>query len=131
VNFQTTDIPGLVVITTDVSTDIRGAFSRIHSRDEFAAGGIDPDFEQCSLSYNRARATVRGLHYQVEPYVEAKLVCCVAGSIFDAVVDLRRDSPGFGRAWWGTLAADRGISVYVPKGCAHGFQTLEDGAALL
>ena len=130
-NFQATEIPGVIVVTTEVSADVRGTFSRIHSRGEFADCGIDPNFEQCSLSYNRLRATVRGLHYQTRQYVEAKLVCCVAGSIFDVIVDLRRDSPAFGRAWWTTLASDRGVSVYVPEGCAHGFQTLEDNATLL
>ena len=129
--FDKTEIPGVVLVTTDVSADIRGTFSRIHSRAEFIDGGVDPDFEQCSLSYNHNRATVRGLHFQVGLHVEAKLVCCVAGSIFDVVVDLRQSSPTHGRAWWVTLAADRGTSIYVPKGCAHGFQTLEDGAALL
>jgi dTDP-4-dehydrorhamnose 3,5-epimerase len=129
--FQATEIPGLVVIESDPSADARGSFSRVHCSREFIDNGIDFSPKQTSLSRNRKRGTVRGLHYQVRPFVEAKLVCCVDGSAFDAVVDLRRASPTFGRASWITLAAGRTNMVYVPEGCAHGYQTLEDDTSLL
>jgi len=129
--FQATDIRGLLVIESEPSSDARGSFTRIHCRREFADNGLNSNFEQCSLSYNRKRGTVRGLHYQVPPHAEAKLVCCVAGSVFDAVVDVRRASPTYGRAQWFSLTADRAIMVYVPEGCAHGFQTLQDHTTLL
>lgn len=129
--FQETAIPGAIVIESDVSQDPRGTFSRVQSRDEFNKHKIDLRPEQSSLSYNRKRGTVRGLHYQTAPYNEAKLVCCAAGSAFDVVVDLRRNSPTFGRALWLDIAAAKGTMVYVPEGCAHGFQTLEDNTTLL
>ena len=130
-HFQATEVPGLFVIDSEPSRDSRGDFARIHSSREFAEKGLSPCPEQCSLSRNRRRGTVRGLHYQVPPHAEAKLVCCVAGSAFDVVVDLRRASPSFGRALCFSLAADIARMIYVPQGCAHGFQTLQDDTTLL
>ena len=129
--FQSTEIPGLVVIESEPASDARGFFARLHCAREFIDNGIDLSPEQSSLSFNRKRGTVRGLHYQVAPYAEAKLVCCVAGSAFDAVVDLRRASPAFGRVHWVSLEATRANMVYVPEGCAHGYQTLVDDTTLL
>ena len=129
--FQATKIPGLMLIDSQPSGDARGFFARIHSKREFAEHGIRLDADQTSVSYNRKRGTVRGLHYQLRPFVEAKLVCCVAGSAFDAVVDLRRSSPAFGTAFWVELKAAEANMVYVPEGCAHGYQTLVDDTALL
>jgi dTDP-4-dehydrorhamnose 3,5-epimerase len=129
--FQSTPIPGLVLIDSPPAADARGSFARIHSRREFAEQGIRFEAEQTSVSYNRKRGTVRGLHYQLPPFVEAKLVSCVAGSAFDAVVDLRRASPAFGRAFWIELKATAANMVYVPEGCAHGYQTLVDDTTLL
>jgi dTDP-4-dehydrorhamnose 3,5-epimerase len=131
VKFRQTAISGVVFIESDVSEDVRGSFSRVQSREEFIKHKIDLRPEQSSLSYNRKRGTVRGLHYQTATYNEAKLVCCAAGSAFDAVVDLRRSSPTYGRALWFDIAAAKGTMVYVPEGCAHGFQTLEDDTTLL
>jgi len=129
--FQTTDIAGVLIVKTEPSQDDRGSFSRLHCRQEFVDRGLMPYPEQSSLSHNRRRATVRGLHFQAPPFAEAKLVCCVTGAIFDVVVDLRHASPTFGRAEWFSLAADRTRMIYVPEGCAHGFQTLEDHTTLL
>jgi len=131
VKFQPTEIAGVFVVTSEPSSDPRGTFVRIHSRQEFEAKGLAPLPEQCSLSHNRRRGTVRGLHYQEPPHAEAKLVCCVSGAAFDAVVDLRCKSSTYGRALWFSLAADRSDMIYVPEGCAHGFQTLEDDTTLL
>lgn len=129
--FHASEIPGLFLIEADPSSDARGFFARIHCRQEFADNGLTLVPEQSSISYNRRRGTVRGLHYQARPYAETKLVCCVSGSILDAVVDLRRASPTFGRAQWFPLAADRANMVYIPEGCAHGYQTLQDDTTLL
>ena len=94
---------------------------------EFAERGLNPELAQCSISYNRARGTLRGLHYQAAPHEEAKLVRCTAGAIFDVALDLRPDSPTF-REWFGIeLSAENRRALYVPEGCAHGFLTLDDG----
>lgn len=129
--FEPTEIDGVVRIESDPAGDGRGFFARVHCSREFADHGIDLLPAQTSLSSNRRRGTVRGLHYQFPPFAEAKLVCCVAGAAFDVVVDLRRASPTFGRALWLTLEADRANMLYVPVGCAHGYQTLADNTTLL
>ena len=129
--FEPTEIPGLFVIESASNQDNRGSFCRIQCRQEFEAHGLIPYPEQSSLSYNRHRGTVRGLHFQEPPFSEAKLVTCVGGSAFDAVVDLRRASPMFGKALWFNLDAKQTKSIYVPEGCAHGFQTLADETTLL
>jgi dTDP-4-dehydrorhamnose 3,5-epimerase len=93
---------------------------------EFADAGIDFEPLQANMGFSVERGTVRGLHFQVAPALEAKLVRCTRGSIFDVVVDLRPDSPTY-RAWFGTvLSADDGRMLYVPEGCAHGCQSLDD-----
>lgn len=130
--FEDTEIPGVLIVRSDSQKDERGAFTRIHARAEFAEHGISAVPEQSSLSFNHARGTVRGLHYQLAPFNEAKLVVCLTGSMYDAVVDLRKSSPTFGRAIGIHLAARSDtMIVYVPEGCAHGFQTLEDNTMLL
>jgi dTDP-4-dehydrorhamnose 3,5-epimerase len=106
--------------------DERGFFARTFSQDEFEARGLASHFVQCSLSFNKSRGTLRGMHYQCAPHQEAKVVSCLRGAIFDAVIDLRRGSPTYGR-WFATeLSAANYAMLYVPEGCAHGFQTLED-----
>lgn len=129
--FQATEIAGLFVIESDPSSDPRGFFARLHSHREFSEAGLDLSSEQTSLSHNDKRGTVRGLHFQAPPHTEAKLVCCVAGSALDAVVDLRRKSGSFGRALWFPLDARRPTMIFVPQGCAHGYQTIEDDTTLL
>jgi dTDP-4-dehydrorhamnose 3,5-epimerase len=129
--FEATDIPGVLLVEGPSTGDPRGSFTRLYSRREFEEQGLVPCTEQASISHNHKRGTVRGLHYQMPPFVEAKLVCCVAGSAFDAVVDLRRASPTYGRAFCVPLAADQPRMVYVPEGCAHGFQTLADDTTIL
>lgn len=124
--FLTTDLPGTYVIEQERRADDRGFFARFWSADEFAAHGLDPTVAQSSVSFNKHRGTLRGLHYQVPPFAEAKLVRCTRGAIFDVAVDLRPSSHSFCR-WIGVeLTADRGNSLYVPRGFAHGFLTLVD-----
>lgn len=130
--FESTEIAGVFIVRSEMHADNRGIFTRIHARPAFAEWGLTACPEQSSLSYNRKRGTVRGLHYQIPPYNEAKLVVCVSGSMYDAVVDLRKSSATFGRALGIRLVARSDMMmVYVPEGCAHGFQTLEDDTTVL
>ncbi len=123
-----TTIPGTFVLEPEPRADARGFFARTWCRREFEAMGLEPRLAQCSVSYNRRAGTLRGMHLQAAPHGEAKLVRCTAGAVFDVVLDLRPDSPAYLR-WFGTeLSADNRLSLYVPEGVAHGFQTLADGA---
>lgn len=125
--FRDTGIDGAWILEAERLEDERGFFARTWDADEFAERGLNARLAQCSISYNRRRGTLRGLHYQVAPHEEAKLVRCTAGAIFDVVVDLRPDSTTF-RDWFGVeLSADNRLAVYVPEACAHGFLTLVDG----
>jgi dTDP-4-dehydrorhamnose 3,5-epimerase len=125
--FQGTHIDGVVVVEAERLEDERGFFARTWDVAEFTEHGLNPRLLQCSISYNRARGTLRGMHYQVPPHEEAKLVRCTAGSVFDVAVDLREGSPTFGEWFGGELSAENRRALYVPEGCAHGFLTLEDG----
>lgn len=111
--------------------DERGFFARTLEYAELAAHGLRDRFEQESVSFNAVRGTLRGLHYQAEPGWETKIVTCVAGRVFDVVVDLRKESKTFGTWDAIELSAQRCNSVYVPIGCAHGFQTLEGASVVL
>lgn len=110
--------------------DKRGFFARSFSAERLAAAGLETQFPEWSLSYNRKRGTLRGLHWQADPHVETKLVQCVSGAVFDVIVDMRPGSKAYGR-WQGLpLNAENRHILYVPAGFAHGFQTLTDGAEL-
>lgn len=124
--FIETSIPGAFELQIEPHTDERGFFARTWCRDEFEKHGLNPKLVQCSLSFSACKRTLRGMHYQERPHAEAKLVRCTRGSIFDVVVDLRRDSKTFKRWAGATLTADNHAMLYVPEGCAHGFLTLED-----
>jgi dTDP-4-dehydrorhamnose 3,5-epimerase len=124
--FRSTCIGSAWVIEPERLEDERGFFARTWDPKEFAERGLNPQLAQCSVSYNRARGTLRGLHYQAVPYEEAKLVRCTAGAIFDVAVDLRPDSSTF-KDWFGVeLSSENRLALYVPEGCAHGFLTLHD-----
>ena len=124
--FRSTSIGGVWVIEPERLEDERGFFARTWDPEEFEARRLNPQLAQCSISFNRERGTLRGLHYQAPPYAEAKLVRCTAGAIFDVAVDLRPDSSTF-RDWSGVeLSAENRLALYVPEGCAHGFLTLGD-----
>lgn len=125
--FTETELPGVVVVELEKLRDDRGFFARSFCADEFAAAGVHSHFPQANISYNREKGTLRGLHYQVAPKPEPKLVRCTRGAIFDVAVDLRADSPGYCRWTACELTADNHIGLYVPPGCAHGFLTLDDG----
>lgn len=124
--FVRTRIAGVVVVELEEHVDERGSFARTWCRDEMAAAGLTAELAQCSLSRNRRAGTLRGLHYQRTPHEEAKLVRCTRGRIFDVAVDLRPGSSTRGQ-WIGVeLGHENGRALYVPEGCAHGFQTLVD-----
>lgn len=122
--FLETKIPGVYVIQPERLADTRGYFARTFCIHEFESRGINPRIVQCSTSYNARRATLRGLHYQLAPHAETKLIRCTRGAIFDVLADLRPDSPTY-LHWAGIeLSESNGKSLYVPEGVAHGFQTL-------
>jgi dTDP-4-dehydrorhamnose 3,5-epimerase len=124
--FEPMGLSGVFLITPELRTDERGAFARTYCADEFRANGLDPQIAQCSISFNPAAGTLRGMHYQVEPYAEVKLVRCTRGAIYDVVIDLRPESPTYCRWVGAELTADNRRALYVPKGLAHGFLTLAE-----
>jgi dTDP-4-dehydrorhamnose 3,5-epimerase len=126
--FAATQLDGARLIEIEPREDERGFFARTWCREELAAQGLDTEIAQESLSVNRRRGTVRGLHFQRSPHEETKIVRCARGAVFDVIVDLRPRSPTYLR-WQGfELTAENRRALYVPKGFAHGFQTLTDDA---
>jgi dTDP-4-dehydrorhamnose 3,5-epimerase len=119
-------LAGACLVQLDPQGDERGFFARAYCEREFAARGLASRFPQCNLSRNRRRGTLRGMHYQAAPHREAKLVRCVAGAVYDVIVDLRPGSPTHLQWTAEELAASTGAALYVPPGFAHGFMTLED-----
>jgi dTDP-4-dehydrorhamnose 3,5-epimerase len=124
--FKPTELAGAYVIEQERHEDSRGYFARTFCEAEFKASGLDTRIVQCSVSFNRRKGTLRGMHYQVSPFEEVKLVRCNRGAIYDVIIDLRRDSPTFKKHFAVELDEQNGKMVYVPAGFAHGFQTLED-----
>ena len=124
--FTATTIPGAFMVDVDASVDDRGLFARTWCAREFAQQGIEGLPVQNSLSLSLKRGTLRGLHFQLPPSREGKLVRCVRGAIFDVLIDLRCESPGFLRSINVELSAHNRRALFVPPGVAHGFQTLAD-----
>lgn len=125
-NLHTTPIAGAYLITLNPHQDQRGFFARTWCADTFAKHGLNTTISQCNLSYTRQAGTIRGLHYQLPPHAEAKLIRCISGDIFDVCVDLRPDSPTYLQHYATTLSAENQHALYIPEGCAHGFQSLKD-----
>jgi dTDP-4-dehydrorhamnose 3,5-epimerase len=124
-------VQGAWRLEPELRPDDRGLFARTWCVQEARDHGIEVTFVQTSTSFNDIAGTLRGLHYQAEPHAESKLVRCTAGSIFDVIVDLRPESPSH-RKWHGeTLSAKNRFGLYIPKGCAHGFVTLEGDSEVL
>ena len=124
--FREAPLAGVWVVSPERVEDERGHFARTFDREEWERRGMDPAVVQANVSFNCRAGTLRGMHLQVEPHGEPKLVRCTRGAIFDAVVDLRPGSATLGE-WFGVeLSAASGTALYVPRGLAHGFQTLED-----
>lgn len=118
-------LKGAYVIEPESLTDERGFFARVFCQREFEAHGIDFDIVQCSISHNKAKGTLRGMHYQVAPKAEAKLMRCTKGAIYDVIIDMRPDSLTYCKWMAVELTSENRKMVYVPEGFAHGFQTLE------
>jgi len=129
--FEKTEIDGLWAIAVERHTDVRGSFARTFCRREFAARGLVHDFVQGSASVTRLAGTLRGMHLQLAPHAEVKLVRCVRGAVYDVVADARTGSPTHGRWQAFTLDHQSGVSLYIPAGCLHGFLTLCDDVELL
>lgn len=126
--FKETKLKGSFVIELDLIQDERGFFARSFCTKEFKDRLLDPCVAQCNISFNKKKGTLRGMHYQKNPWEEAKLVRCTKGKIYDVIVDIRPTSATF-RQWIAVeLSADNHKMLYVPTGFAHGFQTLEDNS---
>jgi dTDP-4-dehydrorhamnose 3,5-epimerase len=124
VKFVETDLQGAYVIEIEPHEDERGFFARTFCLDEFKRHGIDFSCAQCNISYNKEKGTLRGMHYQCAPHEEAKIVSCTRGSIYDVIIDIRPGSPTFKKWVAKELSLQNHSMVFIPKGFAHGFQTL-------
>jgi len=129
--FLETPLSGAYVVEIEKHEDERGFFARSWCAREFAAKGLDHNLVQCNVSFNKLKGTLRGLHYQIPPHAEVKLVRCTKGSLFDVIVDLRKDSPTFLKWFAIELTATNYKMLYIPKLFAHGFQTLEDDTEIV
>ena len=126
--FSETKLSGAYIIEIKKIQDERGFFSRTWDKKICKAIGMDSDIIQSSISFNKKRGTLRGMHYQIEPFEESKFVRCTKGKIYDVILDLRSDSKTF-KNWISVeLSSLNHKILYVPKGVAHGFQTLEDNS---
>jgi len=128
--FTETAIRGAFLVELERIEDARGFFARTWCAQEFAAHGLTAKLEQCSISYNKKRGTLRGMHYQAAPHQEAKLVRCTSGAAYDVLVDARADSPTAGLHVGVNLAQAAPTMLYVPEGVAHGYITLADDTEL-
>jgi|SRR5215211_5003454 len=124
--FRKVEIEGAYLIEPEARTDERGLFARTWCAEEYRAHGLKMRIAQCSTSFNFNKGTLRGLHYQVAPYQEAKVVRCTRGAVYDVMVDLRPHSASFKQYVGAELSADNRSMLYVPEGCAHGFLTLAE-----
>ncbi|MCS7214366.1 MAG: dTDP-4-dehydrorhamnose 3,5-epimerase [Candidatus Calescibacterium sp.] len=147
--FLEVGLDGAFVIESEYSEDERGFFARVFCQKEFGSYGVESQVVQSNISFNRKKGTLRGMHYQAEPYQEAKLVCCVQGAIYDVIIDIRPESKTF-KQWVAVLLSPYGTDIekyrtilpkkcilarpgsflYIPEGFAHGFQTLEDNTII-
>lgn len=124
--FTRTDLPGVWLIDLELHEDERGFLARTYCESEFSQRGLNTHWPQSNLTLTRRKGTIRGMHYQAEPRPEIKLIRCAAGAIYDVLLDVRRDSPAFGK-WQGfELSGQNRQMLYVPGGIAHGFQCLAD-----
>ena len=126
-----TPLPGVFVLEPEKKEDNRGFFARTWSPEDMTERGLDPHLAHCSISFNHRAGTVRGMHFQAAPREETKIVRCTRGAMFDVVIDLRPDSPAFKRWTAVELSATNHRALYIPKGCAHGFQALMDATEVL
>jgi dTDP-4-dehydrorhamnose 3,5-epimerase len=131
VRFVPLELPGAQLVEIEPSEDERGFFARAFCEKEFAAHGLVTHFVQVNNSLSAQKGTLRGMHYQLAPKAETKLVRCIRGALHDLILDLRPGSPTFGKSYGADLTAENRRMMYVPKGFAHGFITLEDATEAL
>jgi dTDP-4-dehydrorhamnose 3,5-epimerase len=124
--FHSTRLQDAYLVRLEPARDARGFFARTFCVEEFAAHGMESKYPQHSISFSARKGTLRGMHYQRDPRSEAKLVRCTRGAIFDVIIDIRPDSPTYRRWQEFELSSENGHQLYIPKGFAHGFQTLSD-----
>jgi dTDP-4-dehydrorhamnose 3,5-epimerase len=124
--FAPTPLAGAFLIDIEKRGDDRGFFARAFCENEFSAQGLSSRFVQVNNSLSAFKGTLRGMHYQLAPKAETKLVRCIRGALWDVILDLRKESPTFGQYFGAELSAENRRMMYVPKGFAHGFITLED-----
>lgn len=129
--FTKTNIEGVFIVGLEPHYDERGKFSRVFCKKEFNAIGVEKDFVQVNHSFTKKKGTVRGLHMQNSPKEEAKLIKCISGKVFDVAVDMRKDSSTYLQWTSVELSKENMKMIYIPEGCAHGFQTLEDNSEML
>jgi dTDP-4-dehydrorhamnose 3,5-epimerase len=129
--FRKTGLDGAWLVELEQRSDDRGFFARLFCKDEFRAAGLEADFVQINTSLSKTAGTLRGMHYQLPPSAEVKLVRCIRGELWDCIVDLRPDSATFGKWFGANLSAENRAMMYVPRGFAHGFITLSDDAEAL
>lgn len=129
--FTETKLKGSFIIDLDERFDHRGFFARTFCAEEFADHGLKPTVSQCNLSFNYKKGTLRGMHYQVAPATETKLVRCTQGAIYDVIIDMRRESPTYLLHIGVELSAENHRALYVPEMFAHGYQALTDGAEVV
>lgn len=129
--FVESPLKGAYIIKIDKKVDERGFFARLFCQNEFSEIGLSTDFKQINSSFTALKSTIRGLHYQLMPKSEVKVVRCISGALFDVILDLRPDSPNFGQ-WFGqTLSSENRTMMYVPRGFAHGFLSLTDNTEVI
>ncbi len=126
--FTETSLSGAFIVDLEKSEDERGFFARSFCSDEFRAHGLKTEIAQSNVSFNRKQGTLRGMHLQIAPRAEAKLVCCTRGAVHDVIVDLRPEAPTYCKWVAVRMTEDDGRALYVPEGVAHGFQTLMDNS---
>lgn len=129
--FTETKLKGSYIVDLKLLTDDRGSFARTFCKREFEQIGHAKEFVQCNQSWNTHKGTLRGMHYQIPPYKEIKLVRCIRGSVFDVIIDLRKGSSTFLQYLSVELNEQNKKALYIPEGFAHGFQTLEDNTELV
>ncbi len=128
---QDTPLKDLKIIETTMVKDLRGNFIRSYCKQDYDDHGLKVDFVQTNISMNNSKGTIRGMHMQLGEFAEIKLVRCLQGKVLDVVIDLRKNSPDFLKYYSIELSEDNGQALWIPKGFAHGFQTLTDRSTLL
>ena len=129
--FTETRLKGAWIISPELKHDDRGFFSRMYCAREFADHGLKPEVAQSSIGFNLKAGTIRGMHFQVSPATEVKLVRCTRGAIYDVIIDLRPESPTYLQHVATELSQDNHAAVYIPEMFAHGYQTLTDSAEVI